>query len=57
MLAGLQVYIDDWRSQFPDSQVILTGGDRDYLNKWGLRVDVIDKHLIFKGLTLCYLEN
>jgi len=50
LLAGLQVYIDDWRSQFPDSQVILTGGDRDYLNKWGLGVDVIDKHLIFKGL-------
>jgi len=57
LLAGLQVYINDWRSQFPDSQVILTGGDRNYLNKWGLKVDVIDKHLIFKGLTLCYLEN
>ena len=57
LLAGLQVYIDDWRSQFPNSQVILTGGDRDYLNRWGLGVDVIDKHLIFKGLTLCYLEN
>ena len=50
LLVGLQAYIDDWRSQFPNSQVILTGGDRDYLKRWGLGVHVIDKHLIFKGL-------
>ncbi len=54
LLAGLQVYIDDWRSQFPDSQVILTGGDRDYLERWGLQVDVIDKNLIFWGILHCH---
>lgn len=50
LIAGLQAYIDDWRSQFPDSQIILTGGDRDYLAKWGLKVDMIDKNLIFLGI-------
>ena len=50
LIAGLQAYIDDLRSQFPDSQVIITGGDGDCLAKWGLKVDMIDKHLIFLGV-------
>ncbi len=50
LLAGLQAYIQDWRSQFPDGQVVLTGGDSDRLQQWGLQVDAIDKHLIFSGL-------
>lgn len=50
LIAGLQAYIDDLRSQFPDSQVIITGGDGDYLVKWGLKVDMIDKNLIFWGI-------
>jgi type III pantothenate kinase len=49
LISGLQAYIDDLRSQFPDSQVIITGGDGDYLVKWGLKVDMIDKNLIFWG--------
>jgi type III pantothenate kinase len=53
LLAGLQAYIDDWRSQFPNSQVILTGGDRDRLKSWGLEVEAIDQHLIFWGLWHC----
>lgn len=52
-LAGLQAYIDDWRSQFPDSKVIITGGDGEHLVKWGLQVDIIDKNLIFWGLWRC----
>lgn len=53
LLAGLQAYIDDWRSQFPDSQVVITGGDRDRLVQWGLQVDIIDKNLILLGLLHC----
>ncbi|BBC24163.1 type III pantothenate kinase [Pseudanabaena sp. ABRG5-3] len=52
-LAGLQAYIDDWRSRFPDSKVIITGGDGEHLVKWGLQVDIIDKNLIFWGLWHC----
>jgi type III pantothenate kinase len=50
LIAGLHTYIDDLRSQFPNSQVIITGGDCDYLMKWGLKVDMIDKNLIFFGI-------
>ena len=53
LLAGLQAYIDDWRSRFPDSKVIITGGDGEHLVKWGLQVDIIDKNLIFWGLWRC----
>lgn len=51
LLAGLQAYIDDWRSQFPDSKVIITGGDGEYLVKWGLQIDIIDNNLIFWGIS------
>jgi type III pantothenate kinase len=50
LLAGLQAYIDDWRSLFPDSKVIITGGDGDRFQGWGLAVDAIDQHLIFLGM-------
>lgn len=52
-LAGLQAYIDDWRSRFPNGKVIITGGDSEHLVKWGLKVDTIDKNLIFWGLWHC----
>ncbi|WP_434686877.1 type III pantothenate kinase [Pseudanabaena minima] len=52
-LSGLQAYIADWRSLFPDSKVIITGGDGEHLVKWGLQVDIIDKNLIFWGLWRC----
>ncbi len=49
-IAGLQAYIDNWRSQFPDSKVLITGGDGDRFVKWGLKVDMINKNLIFLGV-------
>ena len=49
-IAGLQAYIDDWRSEFPQSQVIITGGDSDYLMKWGLKVDMMEKNLVVLGI-------
>lgn len=51
LVAGLQAYIDDWRSRFADSKVIITGGDGDHLMKWGLKVDIIDNNLIFWGIS------
>ena len=54
LLAGLQAYIDDWRSQFPNSKVIITGGDGEHLMKWGLKVDIIDQNLIFWGIWACH---
>ena len=54
LLAGLQAYIDDWRSQFPDSKIIITGGDGEHLMRWGLKVDIIDQNLIFWGLLACH---
>jgi len=53
LLAGLQAYIEHWRSQFPDSKVIITGGDGEHLVKWGLQVAIIDQNLIFWGLWRC----
>ena len=52
-LDGLQAYIDDWRSQFPDSRIILTGGDGDRLREWGLQIDTLDTYLIFWGVWHC----
>jgi type III pantothenate kinase len=54
LLAGLQAYIDDWRSLFPNSKVIITGGDGDQLKQWGLDADIIDQSLIFWGLWYCH---
>lgn len=56
-LAGLQAYINDWRSQFPDSKVILTGGDGEQLRLWGLDVDGCDHYLVFWGIWYCYANN
>lgn len=50
LLMGLQAYIDDWRSQFPESKVIMTGGDADQFQKWGLAIDIVDPNLIFRGM-------
>ncbi len=53
-LCNAQAYIDDdWRSQFPDSKVIITGGVGEYLVKWVLQVGIIDKNLIFWGVWRC----
>ena len=51
ILAGLRVYLQDWRSQFPDRPIILTGGDGDRLKQWGLEVDIVNPNLIFLGMS------
>jgi type III pantothenate kinase len=56
LLAGLQAYINDWRSQFPQSPVIITGGDSDRLRDWGLDVNTSNQNLIFEGIWHCCLK-
>ncbi len=51
ILAGLRVYVDDWRSRFPDSAIVITGGDGDRLKHWGLEVDIVNSNLIFWGMS------
>jgi type III pantothenate kinase len=56
VLAGVRDFIGDWLEQYPDSQIILTGGDRDWLFKQ-LQHEaeisaclVVDGRLIFWGM-------
>ncbi len=59
VVAGIYSFMNDWIQQFPDSQIILTGGDGNSLYHY-LEVQypelapkiVIDHYLIFQGLQL-----
>ncbi|HEY9796908.1 MAG TPA: pantothenate kinase, partial [Leptolyngbyaceae cyanobacterium] len=59
VLAGIQDFIRDWRHQFPDSQIALTGGDAILLLTYlqaqfpeTARQLIADPHLIFWGMRL-----
>lgn len=57
ILAGIRDFIADWLSQFPDSNIALTGGDGQLLHSY-LKVQfpnlgeqiIVDPHLIFWGM-------
>ena len=57
LVAGIKDFITDWLQQFPDSQIILTGGDSNSIYQY-LQAQypeltqkiVMDNHLIFQGL-------
>jgi len=57
LLAGIQSFVADWQHRFPESQVVMTGGDSQTLYA-GLQQQAptlaasitIDPHLIFKGI-------
>lgn len=57
VLAGMRDFIEDWQSQFPDSQIVLTGGDSHVLLTY-LQAQfpetahqlIADSHLIFWGI-------
>ncbi len=57
LLAGIRDFIEDWRGQFPDSQIALTGGDSAILLTY-LQAQfpetapqlIADPHLIFWGM-------
>ena len=57
VLAGIRDFIEDWQSQFPGSQIILTGGDSHALLTYlqeqfpeTARQLIADPHLIFWGI-------
>jgi type III pantothenate kinase len=57
VLAGIRDFIKDWQSQFPDSQIALTGGDSDVLLTYFQAQFpetagqlIADPHLIFWGM-------
>ena len=57
IVAGIYSYITDWQQQYPDSQIILTGGDADIIFKYMQQqyFDLnlkSDRNLIFQGMKL-----
>jgi type III pantothenate kinase len=63
-ISGIYSYILDWLKQFPDSQIIFTGGDGELL----LRLlhqqfpelspkAIIEPHLVFQGIKLVYAQK
>lgn len=64
VLGGIKMFINDWLDQFPDSQIILTGGDAVQLSHYFKQQDAvafqslkIDSNLIFWGMRSLLLEN
>ena len=63
-IASIQGYIVDWLRQFPDSQVIFTGGDGELLSRFlhqqfpylGVQTTV-NRELIFQGIRLVYEQQ
>jgi type III pantothenate kinase len=56
-IAGIKDFIDDWLQQFPDAQIVLTGGDAElifsYLQTQNSEIDrkiAVDRHLVFWGM-------
>jgi type III pantothenate kinase len=54
LLGGVGAYLQDWRSQFPQGEIILTGGDGPILNRYFQQSQkyklTLDPHLIFRGM-------
>jgi type III pantothenate kinase len=64
VLAGLVDFVQAWRQEFPDSTVVMTGGDRVLLHQYlqsqhpGLAAHItIDPNLIFWGMRACRTES
>jgi type III pantothenate kinase len=49
VVAGLIRYIANWQKQFPRSQVIITGGEGEYIRGY-LQGGKLDRNLIFWGM-------
>jgi type III pantothenate kinase len=58
--AGIGDFIQDWQQLFPESQIVLTGGDAELLTGYlqaNLQIDIrnrvkCDRHLLFHGLSI-----
>lgn len=49
VVAGLKRFIIDWRKQFPNSQLLITGGEGEYIRNY-LQGGKLDQRLIFWGM-------
>jgi type III pantothenate kinase len=64
LLAGIKDFIDHWLLLFPESKIIITGGDSDFLQKHlenqfpeiGNRL-ILEKNLIFLGIREVVIVN
>ena len=62
-IAGIYSYIIAWLEQFPDSQVVFTGGDGELLSQYlhqqffHLQPTIVDQNLLFKGIKLIYEQH
>ncbi|MEM8828024.1 MAG: pantothenate kinase [Cyanobacteria bacterium P01_G01_bin.19] len=57
VLAGIYSYIENWQKRYPNSQIILTGGDGEILSQYLARQypslkTICDRNLIFYGINL-----
>jgi type III pantothenate kinase len=54
ILAGIEKFCQEWLDLYPESGIILTGGDADLINHYrqeqGLKSFVVDKTIIFQGM-------
>ncbi len=64
VLSGLKTFIDDWLIKYPESTMILTGGDAeklyDYFKQYNYeQLDnlIVDQNLIFWGMRSLYLSD
>ncbi len=63
-IAGIHSYIINWCQQFPDSQVIFTGGDANLLFQYlhqqfpdFTEETIVDHDLVFQGIRLIYEQH
>ena len=59
IISGIESFITHWQEQYPDSAIILTGGDGELLSQYLLANNkiAIDSNLIFWGIKLYRLSN
>lgn len=63
--AGIDTFIRDWQQLFPESQIIFTGGDGEFLAGYlqansqinSIKYLRFDRHLLFHGLSVILDEN
>ncbi|MDJ0660543.1 MAG: pantothenate kinase [Crocosphaera sp.] len=64
VLSGLKTFIDDWLIKYPNSKIVLTGGDAEKLYDYWQQVNyeqwenlIVDQNLIFWGMRSLYLSD
>ncbi|MBR8830912.1 MAG: pantothenate kinase [Chlorogloea purpurea SAG 13.99] len=63
VLGGVSYHVREWLARFPDSAVIITGGDGEYLERYLREYDralaskiILDDKVIFWGTLQCLLD-